>query len=170
MPRLLKENKKYTLLLWKPTTPITVIRESILSLMHECQQAAEDTVDAEDLQKIDEMTEKQWMEECEKHWPPWVAALYLTDQHQFGGTVAEMFNFLQSREVATSRILQLAVPDINYTVMTVEEALQYDDNEHLHHLLTISRNVRCFLFLQNHYMTDFKVVKSREEAAGQPRP
>jgi hypothetical protein len=51
--------------------------------MHEWQQAAEDTADAEGQQKIDEMTEKQWMEECERHWPPWAAALYLTEQHQF---------------------------------------------------------------------------------------
>jgi hypothetical protein len=81
------------------------------------------------------MTEKQWMEECEKNWPPWVAALYLTDQHQFGGTVAEMFNFLQSREVATSRILQLAVPDINYAAMTVEEALRYGKRPLGNHVL-----------------------------------
>ena len=42
---------------------------------------------------------------------------------QFGVTVPEMFNFLQSREVDTSRILELAVPDINYATMTVEETL-----------------------------------------------
>ena len=75
MPKLLKENKKQALLAWKAATPISVIRESILSLMHEWQQAAEDTADAEGLQRIDEMTEKQWMEECERHWPPWAAAL-----------------------------------------------------------------------------------------------
>ena len=170
MPKLLKENKKQTLLAWKAATPIAVIRESVLSLMHEWQQAAEDTVDAEGLQKIDEMTEKQWMEECEKHWPPWAAALYLTEQHQFGGTVAEMFNFLQSREVATGRILQLAVPVTNYPAMTVEEALQYGDHEQLHHLLALSRSVRCFRCLQNHYMVDCKAAKSREETAGQARP
>jgi len=170
MPKLLKENKKQTLLAWKAATPISVVRESILSLMHEWQQAAEDTADAEGLQKIDEMTEKQWMEECERHWPPWAAALYLTEQHQFGGTVAEMFNFLQSREVATGRILQLAAPDNTCTGMTVEEALQYGENEQLHHLLALSRNVRCFRCLQNHYMADCKAAKSREEAAGQSRP
>ena len=49
MPKLLKENKKQTLLAWKAATPIAVIRESILSLMHEWQQAAEDTVDVEGL-------------------------------------------------------------------------------------------------------------------------
>jgi hypothetical protein len=170
MPKLLKENKKQALLAWKAATPISVIRESILSLMHEWQQAAEDTADAEGLQKIDEMTEKQWMEECERHWPPWAAALYLTEQHQFGGTVADMFNFLQSREAATGRILQLAVPDNTYTGMTVEEALQYGENEQLHHLLALSRNVRCFRCLQNHYMADCKAAQSREEAAGQARP
>ena len=110
------------------------------------------------------------MEECERHWPLWSAALYLTEQHQFGGTVAEMFNFLQSREVATGRILQLAVPDNTCTGMTVEEALQYGENEQLHHLLVLSRNVRCFLYLQNHYMADCKASKSREESAGQSCP
>jgi hypothetical protein len=35
MPKLLKENKKQTLLAWKVDTPISVIRESILSLIHE---------------------------------------------------------------------------------------------------------------------------------------
>ena len=170
MPKLLKENKKQALLAWKAATPISVIRESILSLMHEWQQAAEDTAEAEGLQKIDAMTQKQWMEECERHWPPWAAALYLTEQHQFGGTVADMFNFLQSCEAATGRILQLAAPDNTYTGMTVEEALQYGENEQLHHLLALSRNVRCFRCLQNHYMADCKATQSREEAAGQARP
>ncbi len=110
------------------------------------------------------------MEECERHWPPWAAALYLTEQHQFGDTVAEMFNFLQSREVATDHILQLAAPDNTCTGMTVEEALQYGENEQLHHLLAFSRNVRCFRCLQNHYMADYKPAKSREEAAGQLCP
>ena len=50
MSKLLKENKKQTLLVWKADTPITVIRESILSLMHEWQQDVEDTVDVEGLQ------------------------------------------------------------------------------------------------------------------------
>jgi len=54
--------------------------------------------------------------------------------------------------------------------MTVEEALQYGENEQLHHLLVLSRNVRCFRCLQNHYMADCKAAKSREEAAGQSRP
>ncbi len=65
MSTFLKENKKQTLLAWKTATPISVVRETILSLMYEWQQASEDTADAEGLQKIDEMTEKQWMEECE---------------------------------------------------------------------------------------------------------
>ena len=54
--------------------------------------------------------------------------------------------------------------------MTVEEALQYGENEQLHHLLALSRNVRCFRCLQNHYMADCKAAQSREEAAGQARP
>jgi hypothetical protein len=81
-----------------------------------------------------------------------------------------MFNFLQSREVVTGRILQLAAPDNTCTGMTVEETLQYDENKQLHHLLTLSRNVRCFHCLQNHYMSDCKTVKSREEVTGQARP
>ncbi len=55
-----------------------------------------------------------------------------------------MFNFLQSREVATVRILQFAAPDNICTDVTVEEAFQYGENEQLHHLLALSRNVRCF--------------------------
>ena len=169
MPKFLKENKKQTLLVWKEVTPISVVRESILSLMHEWQQVEEDTDDTEGLQKIDEMTQKQWMEECERHWPPWASAVYLTEQYQFGGTVTEMFNFLQSREVVTVRILQLVDPDNTCTGMTVEEALQYGENEQLHHLLALSRNVRYFHCLKNHYMADCKEAKSREEASGQAR-
>ena len=51
--------------------------------------------------------------------------MYLKEPNQFSDTVAEMFNFLQSREVATTRILQLASPILNYSAMTVEKALQY---------------------------------------------
>jgi hypothetical protein len=138
--------------------------------MHEWQQAGEDTADGEGLQKNDEMTEKQWMEECERHWPPWAAALYLTEQHQFGGTVTEMFNFLQSREVVTGHILQFTAPDNICTDMTVEKAFQYGENDQLHHLLALSRNVRCFRSEQNHYMTDCKTTKSREKVVGQARP
>jgi hypothetical protein len=84
------------------------------------------------------------MEECERHWPPWATVLYLTEQHQFGGTVADMFNFLQSRESTTGRILQIAAPDNTYTGMTVEEALQYGENEPL---VRSVRGHRCLLIL-----------------------
>ena len=53
IPKLLKENKKHPLLVWKTGTPIVVIRQSILSLMQEWKQASEETVDVEGLQKID---------------------------------------------------------------------------------------------------------------------
>ena len=77
---------------------IHAMREVVLALMHEWAQAVEDTAATPGLQCIDTMSQKMWMETLESVWPPWVVALYLTEQHQFGNTVEELFHFLQTRE------------------------------------------------------------------------
>jgi len=98
MPRLLKQCKHKTLNGWTADISIHAMREVVLALMHEWAQAVEDTSAAPVLQRIDVMSQKMWMEALESVWPPWVAALYLTEQHQFGNTVEELFHFLQTRE------------------------------------------------------------------------
>ena len=160
---------------WQEDTPIQTVREAVLSLMYEWAQAVEDTVAAFGLQRLDEMTEKQWLEALEDVWPPWVSALYLTDPHQFGGTVEELFHFLQTREparVGLRRIAGLAAVGVqqDFSTMTVEEALQIGTNHQLSGLLALSRQVRCWRCLGNHYLTDCRAQRSAEEVAGAPRP
>jgi hypothetical protein len=94
MPKLIKRFKRQVLNSWHEVTSIQMIRESVLALMHEWAQAVEDTAAAFGLQRLDEMTEKNWLEALQDIWPPWVEELYVTDPHQFGGTVEELFHFL----------------------------------------------------------------------------
>ena len=75
------------------------------------------------------------METLEVVWPPWVAALYLTEQHQFGNTVEELFHFLQTREPdrspARNYAPMTAVAIQEFGHMSVEEALQVGYNQQL---------------------------------------
>jgi hypothetical protein len=64
--------------------------------MHEWTQTVEDTSTESGLQRLDDMTEKMWLEALEEVWPPWVGVLYQTDPHHFGNTVEEVFHFLQT--------------------------------------------------------------------------
>ena len=172
-PKLLKQFKRQTLLSWKHDTPIHEIREAVLALMHEWTQAVEDTATASGLQRLDDMTEKMWLEALEEVWPPWVGALYQTDPHQFDNTVEELFHFLQTREPETTTarrcvgLTALGVQD--FARLTVEEALQIGANHQLSGLLALSRQVRCWRCLGNHYLADCRAQRSPEEIAGAQR-
>jgi hypothetical protein len=110
----------------------------------------------------------------EEVWPPWVGALYQTDPHQFDNTVEELFHFLQTREPETTTarrcvgLTALGVQD--FARLTVEEALQIGANHQLSGLLALSRQVRCWRCLGNHYLADCRAQRSPEEIAGAQRP
>ena len=174
MPRLLKKHKRRTLDSWTDDISIHAVREVVLALMHEWAQAVEDTSAAPGLQRIDAMSEKMWMEALEDVWPAWVAALYLTEQHQFGNTVEELFHFLQTREPETSPARSCApmtamVPQ-DFSGMSVEDALHLGYNQQIACLLALSRQVRCWRCLQNHYVSECRAKRSDQEIAGLPRP
>jgi len=174
MPKLIKLFRRQVLRSWQEDTPIQTVREAVLALMYEWAQAVEDTAAAFGLQHLDEMTEKNWLEALQDVWPPWVEQLYLTDPHQFGGTVEKLFHFLQMREpprVGLRRIAGLTVVGVqqDFSTMTVEEALQLGTNQHFAGLLAMSRQLRCWRCLGNHYLVDCRTSTSAEEVAGSPR-
>ena len=172
MPRLLKKHKRRTLDGWTDDISIHAVREVVLALMHEWAQAVEDTAAAPGLQRIDAMSEKMWMEALEDVWPAWVAALYLTEQHQFGNTVEELFHFLQTREPEQSPNRPCAVAAMaiqEFGQMTVEEALHMGHSQQLAHLLTLSRQITCWRCRQNHYLSECRAKRSEQEIAGLSR-
>jgi hypothetical protein len=175
MPKLIKRFKRQVLSSWQEVTPIQTIREAVLALMYEWAQAVEDTAAAFGLQRLDEMTEKNWLEALQDVWPHWVEELYLTNPHQFGGTVEELFHFLQIREpqrIGMRRVAGLAAVRVpqDFSTLTVEEALQLGANEQLTGLYAMSRQLRCWRCLGNHYLVDCRAERSAEEVAGAPRP
>jgi hypothetical protein len=133
MPRLLKKFKRHTLDSWTDDISIHAVREVVLALMHEWAQAVEYTAAAPGLKRLDAMSEKMWMEALEEVWPAWVAALYLTEPHQFGNTVEELFHFLQTREpetvTARSCVPMTAVTIQDFAGMSVEDALHMGYNQ-----------------------------------------
>jgi hypothetical protein len=141
--------------------------------MHEWAQAVEDTAAAPGLQRIDAMSQKVWMEALEDVWPPWVTALYLTEQHQFGNTVEKLFHF-QTREHERSParscapMTSMAIQEFAH--MSVEDALHLGYNQKLACLLSLSRQVRCWRCQQNHYVSECRAKRSDQEIAGLPRP
>ena len=54
--------------------------------------------------------------------------------------------------------------------MTVEDALHLGYNQQLACLLSLSRQVRCWRCLQNHYVSECRAKRSDQEIAGLPRP
>ena len=99
MPRLLKRFKRQTLDSWTESMPVYEIRETVLALIHEWAQAVEDTTTAPGL----------------------------SDQHQFGNTVEELFHFLKTREpdrplVRSCVPMTVSVTDVrDFADMSVEE-------------------------------------------------
>jgi hypothetical protein len=123
-----------------------MVREVVLALMHEWEQAVEDTATAPGLQRIDAMSQKMWLETLEDVWLPWVTALYLTEQDQFGNTVEEFFHFLQTRdpERSSDRTCAMTVMTIQeFGHMTVEEALHMGHSQQMANLLSLSRQITC---------------------------
>jgi hypothetical protein len=173
MPTLLRQCKRKALNGWTADVSIHIVREVVLALMHEWEQAVEDTATAPGLQRIDAMSQKMWLEALQDVWPSWVAALYLTDQHQFGNTVEELFHFLQTREPEQSPNRPCAVAAMaiqEFGQMTVEEALHMVHNQQLAHLLTLSRQISCWRCRQNHYLSECRAKRSEQEIAGLSRP
>jgi len=175
MPKLIKRFRRQVLNSWQAVTSIQMIREAVLALMHEWAQAVEDTAAAFGLQRLDEMSEKNWLEALQDVWPQWVEELYLTDPHQFGGTVEELFHFLQIREPQQNgirRVAGLAEVQVqqDFSTMTVEEALQLGANEQLTGLYAMVRQLRCWRCSGGHYLVDCRAERSKEEIAGAPRP
>jgi hypothetical protein len=101
-----------------------------------------------------------------------VVALYLTDQHQFGNTVEELFHFLQTREPERSPDRPCAVAAMaiqEFGQMTVEEALHMGHSQQLAHLLSLSRQITCWRCRQNHYLSECRAKRSEQEIAGLAR-
>ena len=53
--------------------------------------------------------------------------------------------------------------------MSVEDALHMGYNQQLSCLLALSRQVRCWRCLQNHYVSEYRVKRSDQEIAGMSR-
>jgi hypothetical protein len=102
-----------------------------------------------------------------------VAALYLTEQHQFGNTVEELFHFLQTREPerspARSCSPMTALANLDFAGMSVEDVLHRGYRQQITTLLTLSRQVRCWRCLQNHYVSECRAKRSDQEIAGLSR-
>jgi hypothetical protein len=172
MPRLLKQCKRKALNGWTTDISIHMVREVVLALMHEWEQAVEDTTTAPGLQRIDPMSQKMWLEALEDVWPSWVVALYLTEQHQFGNTVEELFHFLQTREPERSPARPCAVAAMviqEFGHMTVEEALHMGHSQQMANLLSLSRQITCWRCRENHYLSECRAKRSEQEIAGLAR-
>ena len=114
-----------------------------------------------------------WLETLEDVWPPWVSALYLTEQHQFGNTVEELFHFLQTREPERSparpcAVAAMAIQEFGH--MTVEEALHMGHSQQMSNLLSLSRQITCWRCRENHYLSECRAKRSEQEIAGLARP